>query len=182
VPLKRVRIRFLESELLEGNASPRFDLQIDTAVRQIHHFFVIIVIEKWSIKELQWIEDDATKSNVPNQHRYRDTCERSNASTKSIWCNGTCYSMLQNDSVLSMAVWLRWEEAAIARGIAGESEGRGYVVHEVKIGDIVFRQLPTRSQLEGQEPAGGYAVLGTWALRQYRVTFDFRRGKLWLEQ
>ncbi len=75
-----------------------------------------------------------------------------------------------------------WGSAETSRGIAGEEEGKGFVVHEVKIGEAIFRQVPARARSTGPEPLGGRVLLGNHEMRQYRVTFDFKRSVLWLER
>ena len=75
-----------------------------------------------------------------------------------------------------------WGSAETSRGIAGQAEGKGYLVHEVKIGKAVFKQVSTRTRTEGPEPIGGRVLLGNYELRHYRVTFDFRNSVLWLER
>ena len=75
-----------------------------------------------------------------------------------------------------------WGSADTSRGIAGQAEGKGYLVHEVKIGKAVFKQVSARTRTEGPEPVGGRVLLGNHELRRCRVTFDFRNNVLWLER
>jgi len=75
-----------------------------------------------------------------------------------------------------------WGSEETSRGIAGEEEGKGYIVHEVKVGEAIFRQVPARARAAGPEALGGRLLLGNYELRQYRVTFDFQRNVLWLER
>ena len=75
-----------------------------------------------------------------------------------------------------------WGSAETSRGIAGQAEGKGYLVHEVKIGKAVFKQVSARTRTEGPEPVGGRVLLGNQELRRCRVTFDFKQSVLWLEK
>lgn len=75
-----------------------------------------------------------------------------------------------------------WGSEETSRGIAGQEEGKGYIVHEVKVGEATFRQVPARARAAGPEALGGRVLLGNYELRQYRVTFDFTRNVLWLER
>ena len=47
-----------------------------------------------------------------------------------------------------------WGSAATSRGIAGEAEGKGYLVHEVRIGNAIFRQVPA-GHTNGRSRTGG---------------------------
>lgn len=67
-------------------------------------------------------------------------------------------------------------------GIGGASLGTSYVIRQAMLGDATLRQVRSRTDLVGPEPAGGHLLLGHAVLRQYRVTFDFRQGLLWLER
>jgi hypothetical protein len=75
-----------------------------------------------------------------------------------------------------------WGSEATSHGIAGEAEGKGYLVHEVKVGGAIFRQVPAGTRTDGPEPIGGRVLLGNYELRRYRVTFDFKKNVVWLEQ
>jgi hypothetical protein len=75
-----------------------------------------------------------------------------------------------------------WGAEQTGRGIAGAQEGKGYLVHEVRVRDAIFKQVPARTQIEGPEPLGGRVLLGNYELRRYRVTFDFKNSVLWLEK
>ncbi len=74
------------------------------------------------------------------------------------------------------------ERLNTAGGIGGASLGTSYTIREATLGGATFKQIRSRTDLVGPEPAGGRLLLGNAVLRQYRVTFDFRQGLLWLER
>jgi hypothetical protein len=69
-----------------------------------------------------------------------------------------------------------------SRGIGGASLTSTYEIKQVKLGEAVVLRVPARTDVVGPEPAGGRLLLGNDVLRRYRVTFDFKRGMLWLER
>lgn len=70
-----------------------------------------------------------------------------------------------------------------SHGVGGAALTTRYIVKEARVGGQAFVKVPGRTTLVGPEPGGGTsALLGNLALRQHRVTFDFRRNVLWLER
>jgi Aspartyl protease len=123
---------------------------------------------------LRWEHDLPTVDIVLERH-HRTSC---------VVDTGGDYGLFLSRAVATeLGYWKPgWGGRETSRGIAGEEEGKGYVVHEVKIGDVTFRQVPARARTDGPEPLGGRVLLGNYELRQYRVTFDFKRSVLWLER
>jgi hypothetical protein len=123
---------------------------------------------------LRW-EGDLPVVDAVLERRYRTPC---------VVDTGGDYGLLLPRVVATeLGYWKPgWGSADTSRGIAGEAEGKGYLVHEVKIGDAVFRQVAARSRIEGPEPLGGRVLVGNYELRRYRVTFDFKNHVLWLEK
>lgn len=74
------------------------------------------------------------------------------------------------------------ETLATSRGVAGAALDATYTVRAVRVGPATFLKVPGRTNVIGPEPAGALPLLGNVVLRQHRVTFDFRTGKLWLER
>lgn len=68
------------------------------------------------------------------------------------------------------------------RGVAGAGLTTAYTVREAKLGGATLRQVPGRTQVVGPEPVGAELMVGNVVLRAYRVTFDFKNQRLWLEQ
>lgn len=123
---------------------------------------------------LRW-ENDLPTVDTVLERRYRTSC---------VVDTGGDYGLFLPRAVATeLGYWKPgWGGKGTAKGIAGEEESKGYVVHEVKVGDITFRQVPSHTGLIGPEPLGGRVLLGNYELRQYRVTFDFRHNVLWLER
>lgn len=67
-------------------------------------------------------------------------------------------------------------------GVGGAALDTSFVVRQVKVGGATLEKIPARVILVGPEPGSGRLMLGNVVLRRYRVTFDFRRGRLWLER
>ena len=82
-----------------------------------------------------------------------------------------------------LGYWLPGHEIiSIGKGVAGASLSARYTVRDVQVGGAKFTNQPAHTQVTGPDAAGGHALLGNAALRQVRVTFDFRHGQVWLER
>lgn len=71
---------------------------------------------------------------------------------------------------------------AIPGGVGGASLATTYQIKVAKVGKATFTRIPARTGLIGPEVGGGNVFLGNVVLRRYRVTFDFKRNTLWLEE
>ncbi|NQU10007.1 aspartyl protease family protein [bacterium] len=71
---------------------------------------------------------------------------------------------------------------AASRGVAGASLTATFVVRRVQVGPMTFQGVPGRTDVSGPAPARAHLLLGNVVLRRHKVTFDFRRGLLWLER
>ena len=73
-------------------------------------------------------------------------------------------------------------EVKESHGVAGVGLDTRYNVGRAQIGGAVFEAVPARTVLNGPEPAGGMVLVGNVVLRRYRITFDFKNGKFWIER
>lgn len=71
-------------------------------------------------------------------------------------------------------------KAYTGRGVGGVKQSRLYELKKVKIGEAALTGVPAVSDLG--ETRLSEVLLGNKILRRYRVTYDFRNEKLWLER
>jgi predicted aspartyl protease len=70
-----------------------------------------------------------------------------------------------------------------AAGIGGVTLAQTYTVRSLQIGNGVILNVPAKSEVLTVSPLSGQrCFIGNQLLRQYKVTFDFRNGLLWLER
>jgi|GEM_PF-1201080 hypothetical protein len=67
-------------------------------------------------------------------------------------------------------------------GVAGAGLSVTYDVKTAHVGAMAVLNIPSRTIVVGPEPAGGATLIGNHVLRRYRITFDFRNQRFWMER
>ena len=70
---------------------------------------------------------------------------------------------------------------ATSTGVAGAGLSVTYDVRTAHVGDMELLNIPSRTIVVGPEAAGGQMLIGNQTLRHYRVTFDFKNQRFWME-
>jgi len=67
-------------------------------------------------------------------------------------------------------------------GMGGAGLTTAYQIKRAQLGAMPLVKIPARTQVIGPEVGNGRLLVGNAVLRRFRVTFDFRRGVVWLER
>ena len=70
---------------------------------------------------------------------------------------------------------------APSMGVAGAGLSVTYAVKTAHVGKMQLLNIPSRTIVVGPEPAGGTTLIGNHVMRRYRITFDFRNQRFWME-